>query len=131
MIGLDTNVLVRYIAQDDAKQSPRATSLMSTLTIDNPGFIPLITLIELVWVMQECYDATKQDVVAILETLLRTKELIVENAEIALKALHIFIASKADFSDCVIERSAHKAGCECIFTFDKDAARTAGMRMMD
>ncbi|WP_225869805.1 PIN domain-containing protein [Glaciimonas sp. PCH181] len=81
--------------------------------------------------MQECYDATRQEVVAILETLLQTKELIVENAEIGLKALPIFIASKADFSDCIIERFAHKAGCECIFTFDKDAAKNAGMRMMN
>ena len=131
MIGLDTNVLVRYLAQDDPKQSPRATSLINALTNDDPGFIPLVVLIELVWVMQGCYGATKPEVVVILETLLRTEGLIVENAEIALKALHVFIASKADFPDCIIERSANKAGCESVFTFDKNAAKTAGMRLVD
>ncbi|MGS0740660.1 PIN domain-containing protein [Glaciimonas sp. GG7] len=130
MIGLDTNVLVRYLAQDDAKQSPHATSLINSLTNDDPGFIPLIALVELVWVMQGCYGSTKPEVVAILQTLLRTSELIIENTDIAFKALDMFLASKADFSDCLIALSANKAGCECVFTFDKNAAKTAGMRLV-
>ncbi len=73
MIGLDTNVLVRYIAQDDAKQSPIATKLITSLTTENPGFISQVSLVELVWVMQSCYKASKPEVVAILETLLSTR----------------------------------------------------------
>lgn len=103
MIGLDTNVLVRYIAQDDPKQSPIATKLITSLTTENPGFISQVSLVELVWVMQSCYKASKPEVVAILETLLSTRELLVENTEIAIKALKIFETSKADFSDCLIE----------------------------
>lgn len=130
MIGLDTNVLVRYIAQDDAKQSSRATVLISSLSSENPGLITLVSLVELVWVMQGGYNATKSEVVAILETLLRTQELVVENAETAIKALNVFSESKADFADCLIERSANKFGCEYTMTFDGNAAKMAGMRLM-
>ena len=130
MIGLDTNVLVRYIAQDDTKQSPRATALIAALTSEQPGFIASVSLIELVWVMQSCYEATKEEIVLILEMLLRTKEFVVENAETAIKALHVFSGLKADFADCIIEQSAKKAGCEYTYTFDKDAAKTTGMRLV-
>jgi len=130
MIGLDTNVLVRYIAQDDVKQSARATTLINSLSSENPGFITLVSLVELVWIMKSCYSATKQEIIAILETLMRTQELLVENAETAMKALAVFSGSKADFSDCLIERSANKAGCEYTATFDANAAKTAGMKIV-
>jgi predicted nucleic-acid-binding protein len=131
MIGLDTNVLVRYIAQDDVKQSPQATALIDSLKTDNPGFITLVSLVELVWVMKSCYGATKPEIVAILETLLRTQELLLENAETVIKALNVFAGSKADFSDCLIERSANKAGCAYTVTFDGNAVKTAGMRLVN
>ncbi len=131
MIGLDTNVLVRYIAQDDAKQSAMATALIDTPTSENPGFITLVSLVELVWVIQSCYNATKPELVVILEKLLRTQELLVENTETAIKALHAFSQSKAEFSDCLIERSADKAGCEYTATFDRNAAKTPGMRLVN
>jgi len=131
MIGLDTNVLVRYIAQDDVKQSPQATALIDSLKTDNPGFITLVSLVELVWVMKSCYGATKPEIVAILETLLRTQELLLENAETVIKALNVFAGSKADFSDCLIERSANKAGCAYTVTFDGNAVKTAGMRLIN
>jgi predicted nucleic-acid-binding protein len=130
MIGLDTNVVVRYLAQDDAKQSPRATKLIHSLSSEKPGFITLVSLVEIVWVMQSCYQATKPEIVAILDTLLRTQELIVENAETAIQALKIFAGSKADFSDCLIERSANKAGCTYCVSFDANAIKTAGFRLL-
>ncbi|PRC91599.1 PIN domain-containing protein [Solimicrobium silvestre] len=129
MIGLDTNVLVRYIAQDEPQQSAIATTLITSLSSENPGYITIVALTELVWVMQSCYNATKPEVITILDMLLKTKELVVENAETAIKALTIFTRSNADFSDCLIERSAHKAGCDYTATFDKKAAKTTGMRL--
>jgi predicted nucleic-acid-binding protein len=131
MIGLDTNVLVRYIAQDDVKQSAIATSFIDKLNNSTPGFVTLITLVELVWVMQSCYKSTKPEIISILEMLLRTQELVVENAETAIKALHLFSKSKADFSDCLIERLAHKAGCTHTVTFDDKSAKTAGMQYLN
>lgn len=128
MIGLDTNVLVRYIAQDDIKQSALATNLINSLTKDSPGFITLVSVVELVWVMQSCYQSTKQEVVKILETLTATRELMIENSETVIKAIRVFSNSKADFSDCLIERSANKAGCEYSVTFDVDAMKHAGFK---
>jgi len=128
MIGLDTNVLVRYIAQDDIKQSALATNLIHSLTKESPGFITLVSVVELVWVMQSCYQSTKQEVVKILETLTATRELMIENSETVIKAIRVFSNSKADFSDCLIERSANTAGCEYSVTFDVDAIKHAGFK---
>jgi predicted nucleic-acid-binding protein len=130
MIGLDTNVLVRYIAQDDIKQSALATNLIHSLTKESPGFITLVSVVELVWVMQSCYQSTKQEVVKILETLTATRELMIENSETVIKAIRVFSNSKADFSDCLIERSANKAGCEYSVTFDVDAIKHAGFKSL-
>ena len=131
MIGLDTNILVRYIAQDDPKQSPKATRLIESLTIDSPGFISIVSVIELVWVMTSCYSSTRGEVCDVLETLLRTKELVVAQTDIVWKAIRLFKENKADFTDCLIERSANEAGCGYTVTFDRDAAKHCGMRLID
>ena len=128
MIGLDTNVLVRYIAQDDPRQSALATKLINSLTQESPGFISLVSIIEMVWVMQSCYKATKLELVSILDTLIETRELIVENTEAVFMATRIFSGSKSDFADCLIERSANKAGCEYSVSFDVNAIKHAGFR---
>lgn len=130
MIGLDTNVLVRYVAQDDLKQSPKATAFIESLSAANQGFITAVSIVELVWVMQGCYDASKDEVVAVLEKLLRIRSIAVENAEIVLKALHSYSNSSADFADCLIERTAHGAGCSDTMTFDKAAAKSAAMKLI-
>ncbi|MEY4589629.1 MAG: hypothetical protein RL497_1705 [Pseudomonadota bacterium] len=130
MIGLDTNVLVRYIAQDDPKQSAQASDIIGALSTTNPGYITLIGLVELVWVMKSCYGASKPEMVAILDKILRTQELTIENAATALQALQLFSTTQADFSDCLIERSSAVAGCSQTFTFDKNAALLTGMRLI-
>ena len=130
MIGLDTNVLVRYVAQDDPKQSPQATRLIESLTADAPGYVSVISVVELVWVLTGCYDATKNEICEVLETLLRTKEIVVAQADIVWKALRVFRDGKADFAVCLIERSANEAGCSHTATFDRDAAKHCGMQMI-
>ncbi|MBO0495800.1 type II toxin-antitoxin system VapC family toxin [Pseudomonas sp. Marseille-Q1929] len=130
MIGLDTNVLVRYVTQDDPIQSAKASDLIESLTTLSPGFVSLVSVVELVWVLQSCYQSAKSDVVMVLETLLRTRELTIEHAETLWQALRRFTASKADFADCLIERCAHAAGCEYTATFDLNAAKAAGMKRL-
>ena len=130
MIGLDTNVLVRYVAQDDEKQSAIASEFIEALTPAAPGFVALVSIVELVWVLQSSYKASKEEVITVLETLLRTRELNLENAEIIWQAIRRFSESNADFADCLIERSAHTAGCDHTVTFDSKAARTAGMQRL-
>ena|SRR2546425_1693195 len=130
MIGLDTNVLVRYIMQDDAKQSPKATKLVESLNGENPGFITLVSVIEVYWVLTSCYDLTGEQVAQALEAILRTKQLVVEQADQVLRALRVFGVGKADFADCLIERSAANAGCDQTMTFDAGAAKHAGMTLI-
>ena len=131
MIGLDTNVLVRYIAQDDSKQSPKATRLIESLTVDAPGYVSIVSVVELVWVLTGCYALTRSGICEVLETLLRTKEIIVANADTLWKAVRLFKEGKADFADCLIERSANEAGCNHTATFDRDAARHCGMQLIE
>ena len=131
MIGLDTNVLVRYVTQDDPVQSAKASSLIESFTATSPGFVSLVSVVELVWVLQSCYQCPKTQVVAVLETLLRTRELIIEHTELIWQAVRRFTTTKADFADCLIERCAHAAGCEYTATLDIDTAKATGMRRLD
>ena len=87
MIGLDTNILIRYIAQNDPVQSPKATRLIESLATDDPGYVSLVSVVELVWVLMGCYSSSKAEICVVLETLLRTKEIIVANADIVLPAM--------------------------------------------
>ncbi len=130
MIGLDTNVLVRYIMQDDTKQSPKASALIESLHADNPGFITLVSIVELYWVLTSCYGLTGQQVKQALEVLLRTKQIIVDRADQVLRALRVFDDGKADFADCLIERTSAAAGCGQTMTFDIGAAKHAGMTLI-
>ncbi|AMB86438.1 twitching motility protein PilT [Pseudomonas agarici] len=130
MIGLDANVLARYLAQDDPAQAAKATALIESLSVASLGYITLVSVVELVWVLQSCYQSDKSDILVTLETLLRTRELKVERAEIVWQALRRYTEAKADFADCLIERSAHAADCEYVVTFDSKAAKTAGMRKL-
>ena len=130
MIGLDTNVLVRYIMQDDAKQSPSATRLIESLSVEAKGFVPLVAVVELDWVLTSAYDLDRTQVGEAFEALLRTKEVVVDQAETVWKALRVFRGSNADFADCLIERSASAAGCERTVTFDRGAAKGGGMTLL-
>jgi len=130
MTGLDTNVLVRYIMQDDAKQSQKATKLIESLTVDGPGFVSVISIVELGWVLTSCYGLTRGQLEQAFEALLRTKEIVIDRADQVLKALRVFKATTADFADCLIERSAADAGCDRTMTFDRDAAKLAGMTLI-
>ncbi len=131
MIGLDTNVLVRYVAQDDPKQSLKATHLIESLTAENPGYVTVISIVELVWVLTGCYDSTKDEICEVLETLLRTKELVVAEADTVWKALRTYRHSKGDFADCLIERSANAAGCSHTATFNRGAVKACGMHLVE
>jgi predicted nucleic-acid-binding protein len=130
MIGIDTNVLVRYIMQDDPKQSPKASALIESLNADNPGFITLVSIVELYWVLTSSYGLTGQQVKQALEVLLRTKQVIVDRADQVLRALRVFDDGKADFADCLIERTAAAAGCGQTMTFDVGATKHAGMTLI-
>lgn len=130
MIGLDTNVLVRYLAQDDVAQSARATAVIEgECSTDRPGYVGLVVLAEVVWVSESLYAASRDEVAHLVRQLLGTKQLVVQTAEVAWQALRLFEASRADFADCLIHCGAAVAGCERVVTFDKQAARM-GMTLL-
>lgn len=131
MIGVDTNVLVRYIAQDDPTQSPKATNLIESLTTDAPGYVSIVSVVELVWVLAGCYGSSKSELCEVLETLLRTREIVVANADTVWKAVRVFREGRADFADCLIERLANDAGCSHTSTFDRNAAKHCGMMLIE
>jgi predicted nucleic-acid-binding protein len=124
VIGLDTNILVRYLVEDDAKQASKAAHLIETrCTEDSPGFINRVVLCELVWVLESAYGYPRATVAATLESLLRTAELEIDTADAAWPALAVYRNSGVDFSDAFIGRLNRNAGCDATATFDKVAAR--------
>lgn len=130
MTGVDTNVLVRYIMQDDARQAAIATRFIESLADDSPGFLPLVVIIELGWVLSSAYELTRDQLVQALEGVLQTKEFRVEQSDVVSRALRRFKSGGADFADCLIEQSASAAGCERTVTFDKKAAKGCGMELL-
>ncbi len=130
MIGLDTNVLVRYIAQDEPLQSALATKLVENFTAEAPGFVSTVTLVETVWVLARAYKTTKPEILRIIEGLLRARELVIEDAETHYVALNQFAATTVDYADAVIAQAGRRAGCEFTATFDRRAA-SGGMRLLE
>lgn len=130
MTGLDTNVILRYLTQDDPVQSRVAAKWIDSLSADDPGFVALVVLAEIAWVLQTSYHSSREEIARVIESLLRTKAFVVERAEIVWPALRQFSVGRADFSDCLVERCANAAGCDWTVTFDQVAATSAGMRLL-
>jgi predicted nucleic-acid-binding protein len=130
MIGLDTNVLLRFFAQDDERQSKLADEMMASLTRDNPGWIGLATVLEFMWAMSKPMRLPKPVVCNALDQLLSINSIVVDQSNVVALALRQFRATHADFADCLISLSARAAGCSKTVTFDKIAARDAGMELL-
>ena len=131
MIGLDTNVLVRYLAQDDPRQSAVATRYIENrLSPESPGFISTITLCEVAWVLAESYDADRRRIRQVVEGLLATKQLVIERSELVWKALRAWEGVPADLSDALIGQIAAAHGSEKTVTFDRAAARLGGFELL-
>jgi predicted nucleic-acid-binding protein len=132
MIGIDTNVLVRYIVQDDPIQSRISTDFIeNNCSVSSPGVINLIVLCELVWVLRRAYEFKKEIIVEVIKQILTTKEFIVHNSENAWKALNEFSNGKADFSDYIIGYVNKDVGCEFTITFDKFAAENKYFKLLN
>ena len=125
MIGLDTNVLVRFIVRDDEKQARAATRLIEgKCTAEDPGLVCHIVLCELGWVLERGYGYDRKTVASVIHRMLTVRELHVEGAEIAWKALHRFETGNADFADYVIGVTHKEHKAEVTYTFDNRAGAT-------
>ena len=127
MIGLDTNVLVRYIMQDDAKQAKLATKLVEALTEQAPGFISLVTIVELSWVLESAFGLSRSQIVAVVQRLMAVDVFKLDRVSVVAAAVRAYGEGKADIADYLIERSCAHFGCTRTMTFDKTAAKSSGM----
>jgi predicted nucleic-acid-binding protein len=129
MIGIDTNVLVRHLVQDDLSQSREATQVITKqCTRADPGFINRIVLCELVWVLESAYGYPKVTIVAVLEKLFRTSQLKIEDAQSAWTAFRMYQKGKADYADCLLGVTNRQAGCDSTVTFDQAAKKLEGFQ---
>jgi len=123
MIGLDTNVLIRYIVQDDPKQREIANRFFATkISVEKPGYINAIVLCEMVWVLNRAYHYDKPVILSILKQILNTKELVVDQWDAARQALQYYEQGEGDFSDYYLAVINRLAGCRHTVTFDRRAA---------
>jgi predicted nucleic-acid-binding protein len=131
LIGLDTNVLLRYFAQDDPRQSPVATRFVEeALDSDRPGHVSLVTLAELMWVVRTRFDAPKKAAVDIVSRLLGDRRFVVQAAEQVWAALDAYQNLPVDFSDALIAALDRSAGCDHTVTFDRHATHLTGIRLL-
>ena len=123
MIGLDTNVLVRYLVQDDPAQAKKASALIDRAAAqDSPMFINHVVMCELAWVLGGGYAYARADLAELIEKILLGRQFEIEKKDLVWAALTDFKASRADFADCLIGVTNLMAGCESTFTFDRSAA---------
>jgi predicted nucleic-acid-binding protein len=131
MNGLDTNVLVRYLVQDDREQAARATQFIEQhCQEESPGFINAIVICELVWVLESCYHYTKPIIVDVLKKILATKQFLVHDADNLHCALQSYQHGNADFSDFYIAALNRSLHCQQTVSFDKKAAKAKCFKLL-
>jgi predicted nucleic-acid-binding protein len=129
MIGIDTNILVRYLVDDDSAQRKKAAQFLKTLSPSDKGYICLVTFVETIWVLKSVYHIKQEQIVEQLLVLLEAPQLSFQNREALISVLSSDL-SKADIADAIINRLSLTAGCSETKTFDKKAARLDGMTLL-
>ncbi len=130
MIGLDTNVLVRYLTQDDPIQSLKATEIIERrLTEGNPGFVSIVAMVETVWVLDRAYNLAAHEIAATVEGMLQADVLVVEYEQEVFTAMIALKEGQGSFADAIIAALGAKAGCSCTLTFDHKALRLPGFEL--
>ena len=127
MIGLDTNVLVRFFIADDMAQGERAARFIEArCTIEDPGYVDRVALCEMVWVLSRGYGYGRREIARVVEALLASRDIVLEDHETVRGALRAFERGVADFADALIGLVNRARGCEVTATFDRKAARLDG-----
>ena len=129
MIGLDTNILVRYLTQDDPIQSPKATEIIERrVTEKKPGFVSVVAMVETVWFLDRAYGFSAQDIAAAVERMLQVEVLIVEKEQEVFAAMVALKQGRGSFADALIAGLGASAGCVHTLTFDNKAVRLPGFK---
>lgn len=130
MIGLDTNVLLRFLLKDDPAQAAQVHTLFRGLTAEQPGWIGIATILEVVWVLSSNKAMNRESIAFSVSRLLSLDTVVVEQSGAVAWAIQRFRSGKADFADCLNAATARAAGCVRTMTFDRIAARDAGMELI-
>jgi predicted nucleic-acid-binding protein len=127
MIGLDTNVLVRLLVGDDARQTAQAKAFVEKhCSQASPAFVSSVVVAELVWVLANPYGYRRADIVRALEDLLSGNDRVFEHHEEVRAALKVYNSGRADFIDALIAGINRALGCKTTVTFDRQAAKLDG-----
>lgn len=130
MIGLDTNILVRYLTQDDPVQSLKATEIIEQrLTEEDPGFVSIVVMVEIVWVLDRAYGLAAHKIAAAIERMLQAEALVVEHEQEVFPAMIALKEGQGAFADAVIAALGARAKCSCTLTFDQKALRLPGFKL--
>jgi predicted nucleic-acid-binding protein len=128
VIGLDTNVLLRFLVEDDAEQAARAASLVEHASEAGERlFVPQIVLCEVVWVLESTYRFRRERIVEVLGDVLRSRQLVIEDVPFARRALDRYAERGGDFADYLIVERCRAAGCERVASFDAELASEQGV----
>ena len=131
MIGLDTNILVRYLTQDDPDQARKAAlEIEKGLAEGQQFFIADLVMCELVWVLETAYGYDRREIVPALENILRTRQFQFENKDLLWKCLADYRNKKGDFADHLIGNVGHKVGCRETLTFDSGSKNNPLFRVL-
>ena len=131
MIGLDANILVRHLAQDDPVQSPKATELIEQQLSDaDPGFVSVVAMVETAWVLERAYGLSGPDIAAAIERVLQADVIMVESEQEVFTAMIGLKQGRGSFADALIGALGVSAGCSHTLTFDRKALRLAGFELL-
>ncbi|WP_370617308.1 PIN domain-containing protein [Mumia sp. Pv 4-285] len=122
-------MVIRYAVRDDERQTARADAVIDRLTSDDPGYLSLVVLAETWWVLDRAYSVPRARRLKFFEALLDSQELRTENPDLVRSALRRTRAG-ADFADALVVEAGIDVGCTRVMTFDKRAARHAGMTLI-
>jgi len=129
LIGIDTNILVRFLVEDDPEQARKARDLMANLTEASPGFICREVMVELVWVLERAYKLSRAEIVRAIDGLLEARELHIEAAERVGLAAARYSAGGPGFADQMIRIAAAEVGAK-LATFDIKLAGQSGVERL-
>lgn len=123
MIALDTNVLVRFLVDDEPRQASMAREFLEQLTGEQPGFVCREVTVELVWVLERTYGFSRERIAEVLDALIATEELRIEASDDVARAAVRYGRGGAGFSDLMIAAAAQRAGAQALYTFDQQASQ--------
>ena len=131
MIGLDTNVLVRYLTHDDVAQARKADALIAgAVTRGERCLIGPVVLCELVWVLRDAYETSKDEIVSTLDRILATQQFEFLDKDRVHEACEAYRVGRADFADYLIGATNRHAGCTETVTFDRRLRGASGFRVV-